>query len=93
MIDGVISMMQADDDFIGPVNLGNPAELSILELARLITEMTESASKIVFKPLPQDDPLQRRPDISLARDRLGWEPSVAIEEGLRKTIDYFREVL
>ena len=93
MIEGITAMMNAPDDFIGAVNLGNPSEFSILELARLIIEMTGSSSKTVFKPLPQDDPLQRKPDISLAKEKLGWKPSTELKEGLRKTIDYFREML
>ncbi|MFC1884474.1 UDP-glucuronic acid decarboxylase family protein [Thermodesulfobacteriota bacterium] len=93
MIDGMIRMMNAPDDFIGPVNLGNPSEFSMLELAQLIIEMTGSTSQIVYKPLPQDDPLQRQPDITLARKNLGWEPKTKLEDGLRKTIDYFRDIL
>ena len=93
MIEGIVSMMQSPDDFIGPVNLGNPSEFSILDLARLIIDMTGSTSRIEFKPLPQDDPMQRKPDITLAREKLGWEPSTDLKEGLKKTIDYFRDIL
>jgi UDP-glucuronate decarboxylase len=71
------------------VNLGNPAEMSVRELAETIIELTGSKSELVYRPLPQDDPKQRQPDISLAKDKLGWEPRVALEEGLRKTIEYF----
>lgn len=93
LIDGLIKLMNSPDDFIGPVNLGNPEEFSILELAEKVIEMTSSRSKIVFKPLPNDDPMQRQPDISLAKERLGWEPNIGLEEGLRKTIAYFEELL
>jgi UDP-glucuronate decarboxylase len=77
----------------GPVNLGNPGEFTIHELAEAVIRQTGSKSKIIYEPLPQDDPLQRKPDISLARERLGWEPEVPLEEGLKRTIAYFREVL
>jgi UDP-glucuronate decarboxylase len=93
MIDGIIKMMNSEKGFTGPVNLGNPAEFSILELAEIILKLTKSKSKIVFKPLPQDDPKQRRPDITLAKTKLNWEPKVSLEEGLIKTIEYFRRVL
>jgi UDP-glucuronate decarboxylase len=89
MIDGLFKLMNSPDDFTGPVNLGNPAEFSILGLAQRIIELTDSNSRIVFKPLPPDDPKQRQPDISLAKERLGWEPNIGLEEGLRKTIVYF----
>jgi len=90
MIEGFIKMMNATDDFTGPVNLGNPDEFTIYELAEKIIEITGSKSKIVFKPLPQDDPMQRKPDIELASKMLDWEPGIKLEEGLRKTIDYFK---
>jgi UDP-glucuronate decarboxylase len=77
---------------VGPVNLGNPVEHSILGLDRLIIDLTGSTSEIIYKPLPQDDPFQRQPDISLARGELHWEPKVHIEEGLMKNIDYFRSI-
>ena len=93
LIEGLIRMMNAPDDFVGPVNLGNPSEFSMLELAEKIVGLTESRSQIVFKPLPQDDPLQRRPDIALAKRRLDWEPKIKLEEGLEKTIAYFRNIL
>jgi UDP-glucuronate decarboxylase len=90
LIEGMIRMMATPDDVIGPVNLGNPGEFTILELAEAVIRLTGSASKIIFKSLPQDDPTQRQPDISLADRLLGWQPRVALEEGLSKTIAYFR---
>ena len=93
MIEGLIRMMKGPDDFIGPVNLGNPRESSILELAEMIIRLTGSKSKIIFKPLPQDDPLQRQPDNTLAKEKLQWEPCIDIEQGLKKTIEYFRSAL
>lgn len=88
LVDGMIRMMECDG-FIGPVNLGNPAETTILEFAEKIIKLTGSGSKIIFKPLPADDPKQRRPDISLAGEKLGWSPRVVVDEGLKQTIDYF----
>ncbi len=88
LVAGLVAMMESEG-FTGPVNLGNPAETTILEFARRIIELTGSRSEIVFKPLPADDPKQRQPDISLARERLGWQPSVDVETGLKKTIEYF----
>jgi len=85
--------MNSPDDFTGPVNLGNPGEFSILELAEEILEMTGSRSEIIFKPLPADDPKQRRPDISLAKTKLAWEPRVTLDEGLVHTIHYFDTLL
>jgi UDP-glucuronate decarboxylase len=90
MIEGLIGMMQTPDDFTGPVNLGNPQEFSILELAEKIIAHTRSKSKIVFKPLPEDDPLQRKPNIELARDKLNWQPRTELEDGLKQTIKYFK---
>ncbi len=90
LIEGVIQMMNAPGDFTGPVNLGNPEEYSILELAEKIIALTRSKSKIVFEPLPQDDPQQRKPNIELARDKLKWEPRKQLEAGLEETINYFR---
>lgn len=90
MVDGMVRMME-QDEFVGPVNLGNPQEFTILELARQIKEMTGSSSEIVFKPLPPDDPVQRQPDITLAIKKLNWRPRIDLEEGLANTIRYFRE--
>jgi UDP-glucuronate decarboxylase len=88
LVDGIVRMMNCDG-FTGPVNLGNPAETTILEFAERIIRLTGSKSRIIFKPLPPDDPKQRQPDISLAQDKLGWKPAVPVEEGLKKTIEYF----
>jgi len=93
LIDGMIRMMNGSDEFIGPVNLGNPDEFTILELAEKILEITGSRSKIVFAPLPQDDPRQRQPDISLAFEKLSWKPAIDLDEGLEKTIGYFKDIL
>jgi UDP-glucuronate decarboxylase len=90
MIEGFIRMMQIPDDFTGPVNLGNPQEYSILELAEKIIAHTQSKSKIVFKPLPQDDPLQRKPNIELAKDKLKWQPRTELDDGLKRTIKFFK---
>jgi len=92
LIDGIVRMMETPD-FIGPVNLGNSEEYTILDLARKIAAMTGSGSRIVHQPLPSDDPTQRRPDISLAKQKLGWQPAVSVDEGLRRTISYFRTEL
>ncbi|MDP2914034.1 MAG: SDR family oxidoreductase [Candidatus Aminicenantes bacterium] len=92
LIDGIRRMMDQEAT-IGPVNLGNPGEFTILELAEKIAKMTGSRTKFVFKPLPSDDPVRRRPDISLAKAKLGWEPKVSLEEGLARTIEYFKETL
>jgi UDP-glucuronate decarboxylase len=85
--------MMQEDDFFGPVNLGNPCEFTILELAEQVITLTGTKSKIVFKKLPPDDPVQRQPNISLAREKLEWEPRVPLEEGLQRTITYFRTLL
>jgi len=90
LVEGLIRMMEGPDDFIGPLNLGNPDEFTIRQLAELTIERTGSDSKIVTRPLPSDDPRQRQPDITLARERLDWEPTVPLREGLDKTIDYFK---
>lgn len=92
MIEGLIKLMNSSDEFTGPVNLGNPEEISIIELAEIVLRLTKSKSKLVFKPLPEDDPKQRRPDITLAKNILGWKPVVSLEEGLEKTIFYFKEI-
>jgi UDP-glucuronate decarboxylase len=94
LIDGIVRLMGTPDDFTGPVNLGNPAEMTIRELAEKVIALTGSRSKIETRPLPQDDPIQRRPDIALARKELGgWAPRVGLEDGLRKTIAYFEALL
>jgi UDP-glucuronate decarboxylase len=93
LIDGFIRLMNTPDDFTGPVNLGNPVELPVRGLAEKIIAMTGSRSKLIFQPLPQDDPMQRCPDITLARTKLGWQPKVPLEEGLKRTIAYFDGVL
>jgi UDP-glucuronate decarboxylase len=92
MIEGFIKFMDSPDDFTGPVNLGNPAEFSILQLAEKVIELTGSKSKIVFKPLPPDDPAQRQPDITLAKEKLNWQLIVPLEDGLKKTVEYFKGV-
>ena len=93
LIDGFIRLMASDDSFTGPVNLGNPVEFTIRELAEKVIEMTGSTSKLSFKPLPQDDPKQRQPDITLAKKELGWEPVIKLEQGLEKTIQYFADLI
>lgn len=93
LTEALVSLMKSGADFTGPVNIGNPAEMSILELAHKIIELTHSKSKIVFKPLPSDDPAQRQPDISLAKRVLKWQPRTSLDDGLRKTTQYFRKVL
>lgn len=93
MIEGFIRMMSASDDFTGPVNLGNPNEFTILELAQKVIALTGSNAKIVYQPLPEDDPLQRQPDITLAKKTLDWEPQIQLEEGLKRTIQYFKNNL
>jgi UDP-glucuronate decarboxylase len=93
LIEGFIRLMAAPDDLTGPVNLGNPGEFTIRQLAEMVIEQTGSKSKLVFQPLPPDDPQQRRPNIALAKERLGWEPKVPLAEGLKKTIAYFDGLL
>jgi len=93
LIEGMTRLMNTHDEFIGPVNVGNPNEFTILELAEKILMLTGSKSKLIFMPLPEDDPLQRQPDISLAKKELGWKPEIQLEEGLQKTIEYFRSVI
>jgi len=92
LVDGTFSMMKKND-FIGPVNIGNPVEFTIRELADRVIDLTGSKSKIVYKPLPSDDPIQRQPDISLAKKELGWSPGINLESGLKKTIPYFEKIL
>jgi len=89
LIEGFVKLMETDHGFTGPVNLGNPGEFSMLELAETVLELTGSKSKLVFQDLPEDDPKQRQPDISIAKKELGWQPSIPLKEGLEKTIDYF----
>ncbi len=93
LVEGMVRMMATPDEFTGPVNIGNPNEFTIRELAELVIRLTGSGSAIVRMPLPADDPVRRLPDISLAQKKLGWSPRVQLEEGLRKTIDYFRSVM
>ena len=93
LIDGFLRLMGSRDEFQGPVNLGNPVEFTILELAKKVIEVTGSSSRLDFRPLPSDDPRQRQPDITLARTELGWQPKVSLEEGLNKTIEYFDALL
>lgn len=93
LITGVVRMMDTSEEFIGPVNLGNPVEFTILDMAQKILRMTGSKSKMLFKPLPEDDPAQRKPDITLAKKTLKWEPKIELEEGLVKTIEYFKKLL
>ena len=89
----MIKMMATPNNFIGPVNIGNPNEFTILELAETVIKLTNSKSKLIFKPLPMDDPQQRRPDISLAKEKLNWSPKIELEEGLKKTINYFENLI
>ncbi|MCI2807809.1 UDP-glucuronic acid decarboxylase family protein [Eoetvoesiella caeni] len=94
LVEVMVRMMASPDDFIGPVNIGNPGEFTMLQLAQTILEKTNSSSKLVYRQLPQDDPKQRQPDISLAKTHLGgWEPSIQLDEGLKHTVDYFRSVI
>lgn len=93
MIEGFVRMMDSEPDFTGPVNMGNPSEFTMLGLAENVLRLTGSQSKLIFKPLPTDDPRQRQPDITLAKVKLGWEPKVRLEDGLKETIMYFRSVL
>ena len=92
LIDGLVGFMDLEENFPGPINMGNPTEFTILELAEIVIRLTKSKSKVVFQELPQDDPMQRKPDISLARRKLGWEPIIQLEEGLIKTIEYFSKL-
>ena len=92
LIDGIMQFMELEENFPGPMNLGNPVEFSILQLAEAVIRITNSNSKIVFKDLPQDDPRQRKPDVALAKRKLAWEPVIQLEEGLKKSIKYFSEL-
>ena len=93
LVDAMVRMMATEDSFIGPVNTGNPGEFTMLELANLVLELTGSKSKLIFFPLPSDDPKQRKPDITLAKEKLDWEPKVQLKDGLVKTIEYFDKIL
>lgn len=93
LLDGMIRLMNSRDDFTGPVNIGNPGEFTMIELAELVKKLTGSNSRIVFMPLPADDPTQRQPNITLARKELGWEPTIPLEEGLKRTIDFFKRIV
>ncbi len=90
LVEVIMRMMNSDEAFVGPVNIGNPSEFTMLQLAELVRELTQSASELVFQPLPVNDPTQRKPDISLAKEKLDWEPEIALEEGLRSTIAHFK---
>jgi len=93
LVEGFVRMMNSEEGFTGPVNMGNPGELTMLQLAENVLRLTRSSSKLIFLPLPEDDPRQRQPDISLAREKLGWQPQVSLDEGLVPTIEYFRKLL
>lgn len=93
LVEGMIRMMASPDQFIGPVNMGNPNEFTILELAEKVIQLTGSNSKIIYKPLPSDDPMMRQPDISIAKEKLKWSPKIELDEGLIKTIDFFKSVI
>ena len=93
LVEAFVRIMATDDDFVGPVNKGNPGEFTILELAEKVIEFIGSGSKIVNKPLPADDPTRRRPDITLAKEKLGWEPTIELDDGLRRTVAYFENLL
>ena len=93
LVEAMIRMMATEDSFTGPVNTGNPGEFTMIELAEKVLELTNSKSKLIFQPLPSDDPKQRKPDITLAQEKLGWEPKIQLEEGLKKTITYFDNLL
>ena len=93
LLEGMIRMMATEDNFTGPINIGNPGEYTMLELAEVVLRLTGSRSKIKFLPLPPDDPVQRKPDICLAKEKLNWEPRIALEDGLKETIAYFKKIL
>jgi UDP-glucuronate decarboxylase len=93
LIEGMVKLMNSPDSFLGPVNVGNPDEFTILQLAKKVIQMTNSKSQLINMPLPQDDPIQRKPNISLAKSELDWEPKVALEEGLKSTISYFKKIV
>ncbi len=93
LIEVFVRLMASSDDFTGPVNTGNPGEFTIKELAEKVIDLTGSSSTLVYEPLPSDDPIQRKPDISLAKEKLGWDPGIQLTEGLQKTIPYFENLL
>ena len=93
LVEGMIKMMDSEDSLIGPINIGNPDEFTILELAEKVIKLTGSKSKIIYKPLPSDDPMMRKPDITLAKKNLDWAPNVKLDEGLIKTIEYFKTII
>lgn len=93
LVNGIVAMMNKSGDFTGPVNLGNPQEMTMIELAQMVLKLSGSKSQLVYRDLPKDDPTRRRPDISLAKAKFGWEPSVKVEDGVRDTIQYFRELI
>ncbi|MEI6889007.1 MAG: UDP-glucuronic acid decarboxylase family protein [Bacteroidota bacterium] len=93
LLEGMVRLMNSREDFTGPVNIGNPGEFTMIELAEKVIQLTNSKSKLVYMPLPTDDPLQRQPDITLAKKELGWEPTIPLEEGLKKTIEYFKTIV
>jgi len=93
LVEGMIRMMASPDELTGPINMGNPNEFTILELAKKVIKLTKSKSKIVYKPLPLDDPMMRQPDISLAKKELNWSPNIELDEGLLKTIEFFKTVI
>ena len=93
LIEGFISLMEADDKITGPVNLGNPVEFTILQLAETVIKLTQTSSRLINRPLPEDDPTQRCPDISFVKKTLKWQPKIELEEGLKRTIHYFKNVL
>jgi UDP-glucuronate decarboxylase len=92
-VEGMLRMMDTEAGFTGPINIGNPGEFTMIELAEKVLSQVGSKSKLVFKPLPQDDPKQRKPDISLAKSKLDWSPTVQLDDGLARTIEYFRRTL
>jgi UDP-glucuronate decarboxylase len=93
LVEGMLKMMETEKDFTGPINIGNPGEFTMLELAEKVVSLVGSKSKLVYAPLPQDDPRQRKPNIDLARSKLDWSPKVNLEDGLKETIAYFRRAL
>jgi UDP-glucuronate decarboxylase len=93
LVDGIVKMMNSREDLVGPLNLGNPIEFTILDLAKKIIKLTDSKSNIIYKPLPEDDPKRRKPNIELAKKELKWKPKIQLDEGLKKTINYFERLL